>query len=209
VTLRDNIGRERLLRAFCAPKDWSIRYDLENPFCFDSLTYAADYQHTVRAELSNRIEEGTRRIPDMQRVWDRYWHPAGEFVPFELPAIDSPRLLKPDGKFLIGVCPLCDNRRISFGDKYPSEEEFESLSDWDVDDNTCRDQSCPLCHGKNFEGPSELMVRGVRMIYSRLKPLAALPNVRVAGNILQESTEGPLVFMADGFEGLAMGLLAQ
>lgn len=207
VKLRQAVDQERLLRAFCDDDSGGGRYDLADPFSFGSLTYASDYRHVVRAELSSRIEDGTRRIPDVHQVWDRYWQPS-QFVPFELPDVDSPLLLMPDCKYG-GVCPLCDDRRLSFGEHYPSsQEESDALIDYDPDDNTVRDSSCPLCNGQTFLGPSQLLVCGVKLSYSRLKPLAALPNVRVAGNLRQESTEGPLVFKADGFEGLAMGIEA-
>jgi hypothetical protein len=208
VRLRPTVDREKLLRAFC--DDWGIsRYDLDQPFNVGSLTYASDSRSAVRAELCSAVEDGTRRIPDMDCVWQRLWHPS-EFVPFELPPVDSPLLVKPlpVGNFMgMGTCPLCDDRRISFGEHYPSSlDEERTLPGYDPDDNTYRDPSCPLCRGMDFTGPSELIVQGVRMNYSRLKPIAALPNVRVAGNLRHVESGGPLVFKADGFEGLAMGL---
>ncbi len=209
VRLRQTVDRENLLRAFCADTGYA-RYDLESPFNFGSLTYAADYCSAVRAELSGLIEDGSRQIPDMEKVWGQYWHP-GRFVPFELPAVDSPLLVAPAKNDWGGVCPLCDDRRLSFGDSYPASID-ETPKDYDPDDNTYRDPSCPLCRGNAFYGPSQLIVEGVRMSYSRLKPIAALPNVRVARNLRAPDKSafceiaGPLVFKADGFEGLAMGI---
>lgn len=207
VRLRQSVDREALMRAFCCPEGWCSRYDIDQPFNFDSLTYACDYRHAVRAELSNTIEEGTRRIPDMQKCWGEYWHP-GHFVPFELPPVDSPLLVTCQGGYC-GICPLCDDRRISFGDRYPASLDEVPIG-YDPDDNTYRDPSCPLCRGsEDFSGPSQLIVQGVRLSYSRLKPLAALPGLRVAGNVRQHTTEGPLVFKADGFEGMAMGISSE
>lgn len=54
-------------------------------------------------------------------------------------------------------------------------------------------------------GPSNFNVQGVLMCYSRLKPIAALPNVQVS--IAPQSLQNPcILFKADGFEGIAMGL---
>lgn len=203
VRLRQTVDRENLLRAFC--DDWEGgRYNLQYPFSVGSLTYGSDLRHLVRAELSSVVEDGTRKIPDVEWAWNQYWHPS-RFVPFELPPADSPRLVTPRDDWG-AICPLCDDRRISFGDRHPASLD-EVPPDYDPDDNTYRDPSCPLCRGRTFYGPSQLIVEGVRMSYSRLKPIAALPNVRVAGNMVrQEGQPGPLVFVADGFEGMAMGI---
>lgn len=202
VHLRSEIDRERLMLAFC-DGDF-CRYNIGSPFSVGSLTYATDARKMVRAELPSRVESGERRIPDVESCWESFWHP-GEFVPLELPAVDAPSLVIPPAGS--GVCPLCDDRRLSFGDRWPSEEEIEAVRDWDVDDNTYRDPNCPLCRGRDFKGPSALRVGGILMNYSQLKPIAALPNVRISANRKYEGDHfGPLLFRADGFEGMAMGL---
>lgn len=201
ISLRREIDRERLLMNFCA--DYVTRYDLEKPFGVGSLTYATDAKHMARAEIANRFEDGERRLPkDVIDVWKFHFQP-GQLIPFALPSI-SELTLKCDGG---EICPLCDDRRILFGETYPSEDEMERLLDYDVDDNTYRDNSCQLCHGLTYHGPNEAMVCGVRMSYSRLKPIAALPNVRVTRSKPSKDEYPILNFVADGFEGVAMGLV--
>ena len=200
ISLRSEIVRERLLQAFC--DDASYRYDLTKPFGIGSLTYATDAKHMARAEIANRFEDGERRLPKgVLDAWKFHFQP-GKFIPFELPSISGLTLTGNDD----GICPLCDDRRISFGKTYPSEDEMDRLLDYDVDENTYRDNSCVLCHGLTYHGPCEAIVCGVRMSYSRLKPIAQLPNVRIARGRVSRDDYPFLTFVADGFEGVAMGL---
>lgn len=204
VNLRTEIDRERLLAAFCDDNDWQ-RYDFDRPFAIGSLTYATDARHMVRAELPARIEEGERRLPKgIEQVWSEWWQPQ-DFQPFHLPPVESLTLL-PDQRWG-GTCPVCDDRRISIGDRYPqSNDEAAELPEYDPDDNTIRDASCPLCRGRAYYGPCRVRLCGRLMDYSRVKPIAALPNVRVAAT-KHYHPESPLLFVADGFEGMAMGLI--
>lgn len=204
VRLRPEIDREAMLAAFCRdPRYGSGRYDLDYPFGHGSLTYATDARSIVRAEIANRREDGERTLPDVRTCWDKYWHPAGEFIPYHLPPIDTLTLGR-NGDY--GVCPLCSGRRVSVGEHYPTYEWTESreafLRDYDIDDNTTLDKSCELCSGKLYDGPWQVRVAGVLMDYSRLKPIAALPNVRVSAT----TGEKAILFLADGFEGMAMGM---
>lgn len=202
ISLRSEIDRERLLLAFC--DDDAYRYDLTKPYGVGSLVYATDCRHMARAEIANRFEYGERRLPKgTLEVWETHFQPM-ELRPFQLPSIEQ--LTHYGHERFGGICPLCDDRRICFGSEYPSEDEIESLIDWDVDDNTYRDSSCQLCHGHTYHGPCETIVCGVRMSYSRLKPIAALPNVRVARSKFCREDYPVLNFSADGFEGVAMGL---
>lgn len=211
IALRQEIDHERLLRAFC--DDASYRYDLDQPFGIGSLTYASDAKHICRAEIANRVENGERRLPkNVLNLWDHYWHHDG-FVPLELPHPDTLTL---GACHDCAVCPYCDDRRISLGAEYPDFDKYGRAlvgPDYDIDTNTIRDKSCPACHGRTYLGPWQINISGVLLNYSRLKPIAALPNVRVA------ATKAPslypactrhdpdlLLFSADGFEGMTMGM---
>lgn len=205
VQLRREIDRESLILAFCDTD--SFRYDFDRPFAIGSLTYATDSRHMVRAELSNRREDGERRLPEnVEECFNKYWNP-GEWRPFELPPIES--LVKyPVEMDKTGMCPLCGDRWIFLGDRYPNEDEMEHLrltASYDVDTNEIRDTSCQLCHGRDYYGPSSLEVCGVLLSYHRLKPIAAIPGVMVAANQNRDQ-DSPILFRGCGIDGMAMGL---
>lgn len=203
VTLRKTIDREKLLAAFC--DDDNYRYDFAKPFGYGSLTYATDSRFICRAEIADRKEDGDIKLPyNFGEAWPTLWKPAGEFLPLELPPIEALTLCT-DERWG-GICPLCGNRRVSLGDCYPpecSDYKWCDVMGYDPDDNTIRDKSCGLCHGKDYHGPSLFRYGPHLLSYHRMKPIAALPNTRVAVNI---KCDGPLLFQADGFEGMAMGL---
>ncbi len=208
VNLRPEIDRERILKGFCDDIE-SLRYGdlLKRPFGVGSLTYATDARHIVRTELVNRVEDGERKIPDVEWVWEHYCEMSGKFRPFELPPVERLTLHRD-----YCSCPLCGDRRVSLGPNYPewgpngepADYELTRLS-YDVDDNSIRDKSCPLCHGLTYHGPNVLEVCGVVMQYTRLKPIANIPNVMIAPSM----REGALLFSGDGFEGIALGLRKQ
>lgn len=202
IDLRPTIDRERLLLAFKCPYK-SIRYDIDEPFGVGSLTYATDARKICRAEIANRIENGERTLPNVVRCWSEHWHPAGAFKPFDLPPVESLTL---GGNSDFGTCPLCSGRRKFLGDMYPDWDWCDSWKarsvDYDVDTNTTLDPSCELCHGRTYHGPWKLRVDGVLCDYSELKPIAALPNVRIT----RSTQDSCLLFVADGFEGMAMGM---
>ena len=205
VELRPAIDRERLLAAFCDTGGTrSIRFDLAAPFAVGSLTYATDALSMCRAEIANRWEIGERRLPPIEKCWDRLWKPARRFELYSLPPIDT-LTLGDQGDY--GVCPLCDGRRKSLGSAYPDGEWCDSLEAhlryYDVDDNTTLDPACQLCHGRLYAGPWQVRVCGVLMSYSRMKAIAALPEARVSRT---EVDGGALLFAAAGFEGVAMGM---
>jgi len=205
VRLRPEIDRERILQSFC--DDYvGIRYNLSQPFGVGSLTYATDARHMVRTELVNRVEDGERRVPPFESAWKRYWSPAGEFVPFDIP---SPSALTEHCEFV--PCPVCGDRRISLGSEYP-EFDDEGLPrnrrlivyGYDVDTNTIRDKSCDCCNGLRYQGPNVLRVHGVLMDYRRLLPIWQIPNVRITRSHVPDGEA--LLFSGDGFQGIALGL---
>ena len=206
VSLRRDVDREALLSAFCDP-NYAGRYDLDSPFRHGSQTIATNAKILCRAEISAPVLDGKeRRLPPVDATYKLLWHP-GEFRPLELPPIGSRKLkYMPESPYTQATCPACGNRRISFGPNYPSAKWIEQRAerfDWDVDNNTIRDVSCPECRGKEYDGPTIVSIDGNPFDYWLLKPIAALPNVRVAKS---KHESGVLCFTADGFDGLAMGL---
>ena len=208
IELRKQIDQEKLLAAFCDQDLYKVHYDLEKPFGFGSLTYATDARHMVRTELAGRIENGERRLPrNVGEVWEKFFAFDGyRLRPFQLPPIQS-CIVGPNDLTDPSTCPMCDGRRISLGDEYLTEEQLEEIQaykrGYDVDDNSVYDDSCELCKGRTYYGPTCLRIDGVLFNYSRLKPIAALPNVRV----VKSREPGCIAFVADGFEGVAVGLV--
>lgn len=208
VQLRPHIARERLLRAFCDPiTEYETRYGrLDVPFLADELTYATDARYIVRTKIDTPHFDGERRIPPVQSLYEREFKPK-HLVRFHLPHWSEAKLSRLPGTYCEGYCPECSGRRISCGDTYPPEDVIAQLVKYgyDVDDNSIRDRSCQLCKGLHYDGPWVMDVCGVPMDYSRLKPIAALPDVMVCGGV---NEQGSILFVADGcFEGMAMGLV--
>ena len=206
IHLRETIDRERLLAAFVQRDNWVRRYDLGEPFGVGSLTYAAGPHRACRAELANRVEVGERRLPDMESVWRSWWCPE-RWEALDFPGPDSSRLFSHPGRNG-GRCPMCSGRRISLGDHYPTDASdltWQIENNYDVDDNTIGDASCRMCGGKPYGGNWILNVCGVAFDYSLLKPVAALPNVRVARSY-PTAPHPSLCFQADGFEGIVLGM---
>jgi hypothetical protein len=107
VKLRGNVPDEKLLMQFCS--DESIRYSLQSPFGVGSLTYATDGYAMVRAEIANRQEIGERRVPQADRVFEKYWCSVGVWSPVEsfrlVPEFFCDGLGCPGcGSFTCGVC---------------------------------------------------------------------------------------------------------
>lgn len=202
VTLRPAVDREALLSRFVDDIE-GTRFDLTAPFSCGSLTYATDAKSICRAELANREFNGERRLPNVAECWERYWRPATPFRQLVLPRIDELTIT-----LEYGICPLCDGRRIFLGSEYPpmgesGEPDGRTYPDYDCDTNTIADKSCALCRGRPYHGPQCVDVGGVKMQYTRLKPICALPNVVAARS---DADPMCMLFMAEGFDGLAMGV---
>jgi hypothetical protein len=58
-----------------------------------------------------------------------------------------------------------------------------------------------VCKGKHWTGPSEIQISGILHDYWRLKQIMRLPSVKIS------TTKEAILFKADGFEGISMGLL--
>ena len=198
IRLRPEIDREALMRPFC-DVDEGYRYQLNAPFQQGSLTYCTDSRRIIRAELTCPEVVGERRLPDAAGLWNHYWR-NGQLRPVERPQISE--LLLPRGKDRDGVCPKCLGRRISLGDFYPYSDD--KLVNYDPDDNSVGDESCELCHGLSYYGPSQVEIGGFRFSYHMLAPMYDLPGVMVRPPTNNE--DDPMLFKADGFEGMVMPL---
>lgn len=205
IRLRQSVPDERLLMAFCDPE--AFRYDFKSPFGLGSLTYATDSRALIRCELTGRDEIGERRLPkDVLRVWSDHWNPVTQWRP--LTPDDLVPTVSPKN---YDVCPDCGNRRISLGDRFPqSIEEQASLPHYDPDDNTIRDASCQTCKGIECSVPTCCEVEGVIHSAYTLKRILALPNPQICVSLSPEthrhSFREHLLFRADGFEGISLGV---
>lgn len=203
VILRDDFHRERLLRPFCDPG--TLRYDLSEPFNVGSLTYATCGRQIVRCELVSTIDDGiAKKRPNVEQVYDELFKPRSEFIPLELPPIESLEL----NDF---GCPVCHDRRLPAGDF--RDEDFELKYDYDPDSETIADTSCRWCHkanGSQRERFPSLVVMGGgshRFTYQSLLKIAAIPKVGVSLSISDHDKDMPLLlFRGDGFEGIASSM---
>jgi len=210
IHLRPSVPDERLLLPFCDPD--SMRYNFQTPFGHGSLTYASDSRAMIRCELANRQEIGERKLPkNIDQVWEAWFRPKAQWRPL------TPDDIVPTAINDYAKCFECGNRRISLGDRYPELNEYGSPAEqrmhdlgWDVDDNTIRDESCPTCRGRSFGHKNVAVLFGHNHQAYELKRILALPNVMVcqSGFEPEEHAQG-LLFRADGFEGVALGLMDQ
>lgn len=199
IELRPEVNREQMLSVFCDQNGRS-RYDMTAPFRVGSLTYATDARWMARAELDSPKESGEMRLPPVEQCWKRLWHP-GVFRDVCLPHWSKAAIPHDHG----GLCPECGNRRISAGESYPSDDDIQKLHDYDyeIDTNTYRDPSCEVCKGRCFKGPTMIEIDGVTLCYWRAKKVLELPSCRVSRS---KADTDALLFVADGFEGVLMGL---
>ena len=208
IHLRPSVPDERLLMPFCDPD--ATRYNFEAPFGYGSLTYATDSRAMIRCELANRQEVGERRLPNIAKVWSDWFQPVGQWRPLTLEDIEP--TLADDG---VGVCWECGDRRVSYGEGYPELNEWGQFADegcsrlgYDIDDNTIRDESCPRCNGRDFGHKTLTVLFGQDHQSHNLKRILALPNVMVCESANHWDRHAPgLLFRADGFEGIALGLV--
>jgi hypothetical protein len=207
IQLRASVPDERLLLPFCASE--FSRYSLDAPFGWGSLTYASDSRAMIRAEIGNRQEVGERRLPNVQQVWDCWFRPAPQWRPL------TPSDIEPTAQDEVGRCWLCGDRRVSYGPDFPEVNEFGQFADercnrlgYDIDNNTIRDESCPRCKGRDFGHNTLCELFGQEHQSHNLRRIVALPNVMVCASLHHPEQHAPaLLFKADGFEGIALGLV--
>lgn len=198
IKLRESVPDEKLMLAFC---DADVcRYDCSKPFGVGSLTYATDSRAMVRAEIVNRQECGEIKTPPCDAIWGKYWQPTGQWKPLTLEDI------QPTIEHWC-LCPDCGSRRIEL-------PEYPDLSDpivnaryhrmaYDVDDNSIRDTSCKTCRGSDEKKPSAAEILGVRHSTWFARRILNLPNAKVCRT---QFIPEALLFVADGFEGVSLGV---
>lgn len=207
IQLRPSVPDERLLLPFCDPD--ATRYNFEAPFGYGSLTYATDSRAMIRCELANRQEIGERRLPkNIDETWSKWFRPKAQWRPLTLEDI------QPTESNDYAVCFECGDRRISLGDAWPElnkwgEPEDKRLKElgWDVDDNTIRDDACHRCRGRCVGHVNVTVMFGHQHQAHQLKRILALPNPMVCASGFEPAEHAQcLLFRADGFEGIALGL---
>lgn len=204
VRLRSGIDREALMRPFC-DTDEGFRYHLNAPFQQGSLTYCTDAWRIIRAELTCPELVGERRLPNATGLYEKHWRD-GDWIPIGRPMI-SELLVSRDNEYGC-TCPSCFGRRVSLGEKHPDfddpviDKRVHALG-YDIDDNTVGDESCPVCKGLDYYGPGQMEIGGLRYSYAVLAPVFDLPNVKF---LPSPSDVVPILFKADGFEGMVMPL---
>jgi hypothetical protein len=207
IQLRASVPDERLMLAFCDP-DCS-RWAIDAPFGWGSLTYATDTRAMIRAEIANRQEVGERKLPPkIDQIWESWFRPAQQWRQL------TPDDIQPTIADGIGMCFECGDRRVSYGDEYPDLNEWGYFTDercgrlgYDIDDNTIRDESCPTCKGLAYGHKNITVICGQEHQSHNLKRILALPNAMVCPSELHMDKHAPgLLFRADGFEGIALGL---
>lgn len=204
VELRPTLADERLLLPFCLAEP--ARWEMAEPFGVGAFTYATDSRAMVRAELSARKEIGERNIPPVEKAWREFFVP-GDWRPFHSSMLEP--TLRPIDECGSGPCPRCGSAAtVDVVDDVSTLNvergcELERIG-LDVDAWKVRDVNCPVCGGLNYDGNWCSQVCGVVLATCDLWRIAALPNVRVCRS---RSDDSALLFRADGFEGVSLGII--
>lgn len=171
----ETIDRHKLLSMFLE-EDAFARYDLTRPYVVGDFSYGTDGRAMARID-TNEDEHDDQKIkmPPIQKAWDFHYQPNEVWKPFKLAEYDQLIATDHDKKWG-GTCPMCDDRRVSFGSSYPTNQTTaDELPDYDPDDNTIRDVSCVLCHGKNYYRGSNQLIEGQLIAFRYAKKLASIP----------------------------------
>jgi len=207
IQLRASVPDERLLLPFCNAD--ITRWNLDAPFGLGSLTYATDTRAMIRAEIANRQEVGERKLPPkIDEIWANWFRPAQQWR----------RLTSEDIQPTVedcGPCFVCGDRRVSAGEFQPEWDYYGVLTDktmrsldYDCDDHTIRDASCGHCKGQSNGHNNIAVIFGQEHKAYDLKRILALPNAMVCESEWHPDKHAPgLLFRADGFEGIALGLV--
>jgi hypothetical protein len=173
------IDRHKLLAMFSADNQF-YRWDLTRPYIVGGHAYATDARVMARIiTTEDEHDDESIKAPPVERAWADHYQPASKWQPFRLSEHDQLLLTQTDAKYG-GACPICDDRRVSYGVEYPTDEETsENLPDYDPDDNTIRDVSCTLCRGKPYYGGSHQRIASELIAYHYAKRLAKIPGCEV------------------------------
>jgi hypothetical protein len=179
------IDRHKLLSMFLE-EDCYSRFDLTRPYVVGDFSYGTDGRAMARIDTNkSEHEDETIKMPPIQKAWDTHYQPSQDWRSFKLAEYDQ-LVLSQDDMWWGGSCPMCDDRRVSFGENYPTDQTTaDELPDYDPDDNTIRDVSCELCHGKRYRGGSHQVIGGQLIAYRYAKKLAAIPGCEICASDLK------------------------
>ena len=174
----EQIDRHKLLGMFLDDIHYeSRRWDLRRPYVVGDYSYASDGRIMARISTSEaEHDDELIQIPPVEKAWSNLFQP-DSFKPFRLADIDE---LQPAERHF-GICPMCLNRRVSLGNNYPiSTTPASELPDYDPDDNTIRDKSCELCHGKEYTAHCYQQIGESQICFRFAKILAEIPGCEVS-----------------------------
>lgn len=192
------IDRHKLLGLFVGGEHDSSIYKLHIPYVVGENAYASDGRIMARTWTNDdETDSEVIRIPPFERTWTYHFSQSHEdWRPFRLFDIQD---LAPTQN---AVCPLCDDRRVEL-DHFPADwtKELDEV-DYDPSDNTVRDASCSLCHGREHIGPSLQPIGDRHIGYEYAKKIAQVPGVEVC--LSGRHTE-PILFRSEaGILGMVM-----
>jgi hypothetical protein len=204
IKVNNTVDRERLLSQFCDDSGRNQRFDMDRPFiAADRLAYATDSRIMCRTEIAAPDISGTGKPPPVIAAWHSYWRPDSAWVRDGLPAVADLKICTP-----FGVCPLCEGRRIVLPE-FPNFDDRQvdatmSRLGYCIDDNSVGDESCPQCRGRDdYSGPALVDLCGAHVYYRYAKLMHTLPGVQFC----RSEVEDVVLFRADEFEGIAMGVI--
>ena len=174
------IDRHELLNVFLGDDHFlGARYDLTRPYVVNQHAYASDGRIMARITTCEAEHDDEMiKVPPVELVWNAHFiSTERKWETFKL--ADYNELVPPQSSWG-ATCPMCNDRRISFGDSYPTDQHTaDQLPEYDPDDNTIRDASCEMCHGKSFFGGSYQKIGNQVIAYQYAKKLAEVPGCEV------------------------------
>lgn len=125
---------------------------LESTFIQEGFEYATDGRILARRLTSKN--ENTKILRTGKAPPNVHSHYSREFAT-ALPWFRF-KLAKLQNLVGVGVCPVCEGRRVFLGDKYPpmnqyGEPDHVLYPAYDVDENTCGFRGCWKCKGDCYE----------------------------------------------------------
>ncbi len=198
----EHIDRHKLLSMFLEETECTFRYDLTRPYIFGDYSYGTDGRVMARIDTDEtEHDDDTIRMPPIEQVWNLNFQPSQIWKPFKL-AEYGELVCASQSKQYGGSCPKCDDRRVSFGADYPTDQATaDELPEYDPDDNTIRDRSCFLCRGKPYYAGSNQRVGSQLIAYRYAKKLAAIPGCEISFSGFQNV----VLFRSDaGISGIVM-----
>lgn len=206
-----DIDRHKLLGMFLGDDACNLRFDLTRPYVVGDHAYASDGRVMARIDTDeSECDDKSIKVPPVGYTWNKYYAPYESWKPFRLVEVEEllPALTN------CGMCPLCDDRRVSYGSAYPTTEADVYGKSYDPDDNTIRDESCPVCHGRQYDKRCYQGIGDIKILYRYAKKLAAIPGceVTIGRNVFNDESwqfKTPLLlFRSDvGIGGIVMPIV--